>query len=423
MAIGDKKANASTSILDLYSLGVVTNRDAWAVNSSEIELEKNMRTLIDSFSTSVDSVRAANATGEETVELRVNDARKISWTRALQKDLEKRKPLGFSTDRLVRTSYRPFTPRWLYFDPRLNEMVYRMPSIYPDASHRTRAISLSGVGHKGDFSVLMVDRPPSLHAADMAGSQCFPLHFYEKPEHDENAPDLFDTDTGLVRRDGITDAGLAHFAAAWPEEGITKEDLFHYVYGLLHSPDYRARYADNLKKALPRIPAVASAEDYRAFRDAGRALADLHVGYDEVEPFDVTYEQGDLRLANIGDPVVFYRVEKMRFAGKRPNLDKTRIVYNDRITLTGIPEAAYGYVVNGKPAIEHVMERQSVTVDKHDPAKNKGSDIVNDPNRFANETMGDPAYPLLLLRRVITVSLKTVEIVNALPPLRLSDVG
>lgn len=258
----------------------------------------------------------------------------------------------------------------------------------------------------------MVDEVPGLHFADGKGSQCFPLHYYEKPEHDEDAPDLFDPATGLVRRDGITDAGLAHFRAAWGDEAVTKEDLFHYVYGLLHSPDYRSLYADNLKKALPRIPAVPAA-DWRAFHDAGRALAALHLGYEEVEPYPVTYAQGDERLWRVDDLQAFYRVQAMRFGGKRPKLDRTTILYNDRITLTGVPQEAYRYFVNGKSAIEHVMERQSVTTDKT-------SGIVNDPNRFAVETIGDPAYPLLLLRRVITVSLETVQIVDALPALQLA---
>ena len=164
---------------------------------------------------------------------------------------------------------------------------------------------------------------------------------------------------------------------------------------------------------------MATVEDYRAFRDAGRRLADLHVGYEEVEPYTVSYREGDPRTWVMDDPEAFYRVEKMRFGGRRPNLDRTTIHYNERITLTDIPEAAYRYIVNGKSAIEHVMERQGVTKDTYNPKTKKGSDIVNDANRYAIETMGDPAYPLMLLRRVITVSLRTVEIVDALPPLRL----
>jgi predicted helicase len=224
---------------------------------------------------------------------------------------------------------------------------------------------------------------------------------------------LFEQDSSqsrIVRRDGITDEGLAYFQAAYPDEAISKKDLFYYIYGLLHSEDYRARFADNLSKQLPRIPRVKSASDFWAFSKAGRALAALHVNYEQVEPFPVTIAEGDLRLAHIPDPVRFYRVEKMKFGGKRPKLDKSTVVYNANITITGIPLDAYDYVVNGKPALEWVMERQCVKTDK-------ASGIVNDANLYANETVGDPAYPLLLFQRVITVSLETIRIVRGLPKL------
>jgi predicted helicase len=179
---------------------------------------------------------------------------------------------------------------------------------------------------------------------------------------------------------------------------------------MLHSSDYRDRYAENLTKELPRIPAVKSAESFRAFVQAGRKLGELHIGYEEVEPYPVIIAQGDLRLAHIDDPESYFRVEQMKFAGKRPKLDKTTVIYNANITMTGIPLDAYEYVVNGKPALEWVMERQSVKIDK-------ASGIVNDANRYAIETVGDPAYPLLLFQRVITLSLETMKIVRSLPPL------
>jgi predicted helicase len=163
---------------------------------------------------------------------------------------------------------------------------------------------------------------------------------------------------------------------------------------------------------LPRIPAVKKASDFWAFVEAGRRLGDLHCDFDSAPPYPVTFAQGALELAHIPDPEAFYRVEKMKFGGKRPNLDKTTVIYNPRITLTGIPLEAYDYVVNGKPAIEWVMERQCVKVDK-------ASGIVNDANRYAIETVGDPAYPLRLLQQVITVSLETMAIVRALPALEI----
>lgn len=231
----------------------------------------------------------------------------------------------------------------------------------------------------------------------------------------DSQPGLFEqpqTETRIVRRDGITDEGLAHFHSAYPGEAISKKDLFYYVYGLLHSEDYRTRFADNLTKQLPRIPRVKAPADFWHFSKAGRALAALHVNYEQVEPFRVTIAQGALTLAHIPDPVKFYRVEKMKFAGKQGKHDKSTVIYNAYITMTGIPLEAYDYVVNGKPALEWVMERQCVKTDK-------ASGIVNDANRYAIETVGDPAYPLLLFQRMITVSLETMKIVRGLPKLEI----
>lgn len=239
----------------------------------------------------------------------------------------------------------------------------------------------------------------------MGGYQCFPLYLYDEAPHPaEN--DLFSksTEGGLRSRNAITDTGLAHFQAAYPGEQISKEDLFYYVYGILHSPDYRERFADNLSKELPRIPAVKNAVDFWAFSKAGRALAELHLNYETVEPYPLTIEaKSTLTDAD-------YRVEKMKFAKKG---DKSAVIYNHRITLKGIPEAAWDYVVNGKAALDWVMERQAVRTDK-------ASGIVNDANDWAVETMGNPKYPLELFQRVVTVSLETQRIVKALPKLDIA---
>ena len=225
-----------------------------------------------------------------------------------------------------------------------------------------------------------------------------------------------------TRRDGISDAGLAHFQAAYPTQGegdtITKEALFYYISGLLHSPDYRSRYADNLGKELPRIPAVKRFADFAAFSQAGRDLAHWHLNYETVD----CYKGVDVEvLANTSFKYFTegpYKVTKMKFAKKRdPETnksinDKTTVIYNDFVTIRDIPLEAYDYVVNGKPALEWVMERQSVTTDKD-------SGIVNDANLWATETMNNPRYPLELFLRVITVSLETMKIVNGLPGLEI----
>ena len=424
LAIGDK-SSTEPALFENFSLGVVTNRDAWAWNPGRTALASNMSVMISAYNNELKRFGAAypvadrRARGEAVNDFVDADPKRISWTRALKADLVRDKPLAFDDACLTPSLYRPFTPQWLYYDRRLNEMVYQMPRIFPMGAtgEGNRVICISGGGGKLAFNVLMTSMVPSLHMVDIGGNQCFPRWVYDAPGGaggDELALDTPSQEHGAPRRrDAITDAGLAHFQAAYPNETITKDDLFYYVYGVLHSPDYRSRFADNLSKQLPRIPAVATVADFRAFVGAGRELADLHCGFEGVEPYPVTIAQGDLRLAHIPDPVRFYRVEKMRFGGKRPKLDRTTVIYNPNITITGIPLEAYDYVVNGKPALEWVMERQCV---KTDPA----SGIVSDANAFANETMEDPAYPFKLFCRVITVSLRTMEIVRSLPPLDIA---
>lgn len=210
----------------------------------------------------------------------------------------------------------------------------------------------------------------------------------------------------LTRRDGITDEGLAHFQSAYLGEIITKQDLFYYIYGILHSPDYRERYADNLSKELPRIPRVKTFADFQAFSQAGRELGNLHVHYENVPMYEgVTIDTGGKALTDAQ-----YRVEKMKYGKRGKDKDLSTLYYNSHITVTGIPLQAYEYVVNGKPALDWVVERQAVRVDK-------ASGIVNDANDWAIETMGNPKYPLELFLRVITVSLETVRIVQSLPKL------
>ena len=191
---------------------------------------------------------------------------------------------------------------------------------------------------------------------------------------------------------------------------MSKEDIFFYIYGLLHSEDYKNRYADNLSKELPLIPCVKKASDFWHFSQAGRDLGALHVNYGAVPMYPVEYTEGKM-VVQLMDDKDFY-VTQMKFAKGKDGekYDKTTVIYNSNITMTKIPLAAYEYVANGKPALEWVMERQAVTT-------HKDSGIVNDANDWATETMGNAKYPLELFQRVITVSLETMKIVNALPAL------
>lgn len=421
LPLGDKGGDSARVLFANYSNGVKTQRDTWAYNSSRDALAQNMRAMIGFYNQEAirfDNTfeKSSRAEREAAVDDFIDtEPHKISWTHGVKQDVLRGKRHSFDDSSLVLGIYRPFNQQWLYYSRDFNERVYQMPRIYPFAQNSINQVIQTDAKFNGNgFIAIMSRRLPDLHCNGDA--QCFPRYLYDEAaqaSHDDQADYLAETNaTGLKRRDALTDEGLAHFQAAYPGEAITKDDLFYYVYGLLHSPDYRARFADNLSKQLPRIPAVKQAADFWAFVDAGRRLGDLHCDYESVEPFPVTYAEGALELAHIPDAQKFYRVEKMKFGGKRPNLDKTTVVYNSNITITGIPLEAYDYVVNGKAALDWVMERQCVKTDK-------ASGIVNDANRYAIETMGDPAYPLLLFRRVITVSLETMKIVRALPKLEI----
>ncbi|MFZ4748243.1 MAG: DEAD/DEAH box helicase [Sphingomonas sp.] len=392
------KKDQEPSLFLIYSAGMKTNRDNWCYNSSRLELAAGIERSIAHFN-SLPS--AYSPTSDDT---------QFKWCQKTLSDLSLGKKYVFDSRKVRLANYRPFSRLWLYMDSRLNWSKYLTDRYFPKPDTKNRAICVSAPGFRGSFTAIMTDIIPSIHFGDIAGVQCFPQTVYDAAG--ESGPGL---DFGpQLASHGISDAGLAHFEAFYPGETITKDDLFHYVYGLLHSPDYRARYGDNLSKQLPRIPALKSAAAFWAFVEAGRRLGDLHCDFDSVEPFPVDIAEGSLKLANIPDPARFYHVEKMRFGGRRPNLDRTTVLYNPNITMTGIPLEAYDYVVNGKPALEWVMERQCIKTDT-------ASGIVSDANRYAIETVGDPAYPLLLFQRVITVSLETMAIVASLPRLDIIE--
>nr|VFK25322.1 MAG: Predicted helicase [Candidatus Kentron sp. MB] len=428
IALGDKKEKDGTALFGNYSSGLKTQRDAWCYNASKTIVSDNMRVMIDFYNRELarfNKVHGDLSTKERQTKINEfigADPSQISWTRALKADLAKDRRYTYQPDSMIPSLYRPFTKQWLYFNRRFNEMVYQMPRIFPNAAAENVVIVVTGVGARSGFSALITDSLQNLHTLDSC--QCFPLYLYD-PTEDQNPGLLTNTNTdayahadantkadappGYTRRDAITDQGLAHFRAAYPGQDITKQDLFYYCYGLLHSEDYRARYANNLAKELPRIPAVKTAVGFWAFSQAGRALAELHLNYETVEMYPATIQSS-------ASAPEHYRVEKMRYGKTKQDgksvKDLTTIVYNHRITVTDIPLAAYDYVVNGKPAIDWVVERQSVKTDK-------ASGIVNDANDYAIQTMNNPQYPLELLLRVITVSLETRKIVDSLPALEI----
>lgn len=244
----------------------------------------------------------------------------------------------------------------------------------------------------------MVSILPDRHLIGFA--ECFPKFIYAEL-----------ASGGYERLPNITESALSQFREAFHDLRVDADLLFDYIYGLLHSPDYRDRFGKNLLKQLPRIPIVANSKDFLAFAQAGKELGDLHVNYEEAELYPALINGRPLEENEFADEE--YRVEKMRFAGKRGS-DRSTIIYNYRITVSGVPEEAYEYSVNGRTPVEWVMDRQRVTV-------HKASQIKNDANRYAIETVGDAAYPLKLLLQAITVGIETARIVSQLPALKLRD--
>lgn len=392
------------SIFDVISAGVKTNRDTWVYGSSRAAASGQVEALASHFN----SLIASN--GEQA-----SDPSRISWSTRLRKRAEDREPITFDESALRSSAYRPFFRQWLYFDRSVNEAPSRLPDLHPTASARNVGIVFTGPSSHYEFCAIAVDAVPDLHALDTG--QYLARWRYEATDEIGmlQLGDEGEVEGGFRRLDNISDVALSRVRSACSDEQIAKDDLFHYIYGLLHSPEYRETYAADLKKMLPRIPLV---RDFKSFSEAGRALAELHLGYQTVPRHSLE----GLSVEAEGDPYAFFAVglKKMSFgrataeqkaAGER--YDRSVIHYNDRITLRGIPEDAYRYLLGSRSAIEWIIDRYYVKTDKD-------SGIVNDPNDWARE-VGDPRYILDLLARIVTVSVETMKIVDALPPLDVLD--
>lgn len=413
ISLGDKKAKVPASIFENYSSGIKTNRDTWCYNFSAEKLELNMRSMIAQYSEDVVNAKRAYPHGissEVADALMTYDTAKISWNRSLRNDFIKFKAHDYDPDSLYQGLYRPFTKSPVYFNRSFNDMVYQMHKLFPERGTENLVICLTLAGTKG-FSVLLADVLPDLHL--VGDAQCFPFYLYESNENQQD--DLLPkSGAGYERKEAITDDALVHFQSVYPGSTISKEDLFYYIYGLLHSEEYRELYADNLIKQIPHIPRMKHYADFTAFAQAGRNLAALHLNYESVDLYTQVTLSGSLGLRVTTEGIkggqnADFMVTKMKFAKRG---EKSKVIYNGKITIENIPEEAYDYVVNGKPSLEWVMERQAVTTDKK-------SGIVNDANDWALETMNNARYPLELFLRVITVSIKTQEIIRRLPKLNI----
>lgn len=377
----EKKFNQkSQSFFVTHSLGLTTNRDTFVYGYSLDKTKNNVQMTIDFFNTQLHKSEPEVCPS------------KISWSRGLKKLAEKGTKIEHDDNKYTIVHYRPFCKQNCYFSRDLNEYVYTLPSLFPTKNQNNKLICVTGAGFRKEYSVLITDRIPDLSCIE--NSQCFPLYWYEVIEPDQNS--LFgDDDAQIVKHEAISDFILERAQSKYGNK-VQREDIFYYVYGILHSKSYRETFEADLKKMLPRIPLVSDYEKFWAFSKAGRDLANLHLNYEKVAPCpDVTVE---------GDDKNDFIVKKMSFPKKG---EKQTIIYNDKITITNIPEKAYEYVVNGKSAIEWIMERYAVTTDQK-------SGIINNPNDWATEH-DKPRYILDLLLSVINVSVQTVDIVNSLP--------
>jgi predicted helicase len=379
------------------SRGLETTRDAWVYNSSTKELSANIKRSIEFYNSEVERFKTASKKSKTKLEVSdfINtDSTKISWSSSLIPKLEKGEEAVFERSKIDIAVYRPFFKQKLY---RGDKMIHRrgqFDKFYPNSSLENLVISISA--NSKDGSVIITDFIPDLHIN--GDTQAFPLYYYE--ENNATQKSLFDGEANqkIIRRDGVSEFILDRAKTQYGKN-VSKEDIFYYVYGFLHSPEYKEMFANDLRKMLPRLPLVEEVKDFWAFSKAGRKLAELHIKYETVVPFK------EVKIS--GEDSKFYTVEKMRFPKKD---QKDTILFNSKITISNIPEKAYEYVVNGKSAIEWIMERYQITTHKE-------SGIQNDPNDWAKE-VGNPRYILDLLLSIINVSVQTVEIVEGLPKVK-----
>ncbi|MGH2448249.1 MAG: type ISP restriction/modification enzyme [Chloroflexota bacterium] len=407
LPLGTRQSDHGEPMFEVRSLGVTTNRDAWVYSYSASELRRHVNHLQDFYNDLLTEFKEWSTSRHDSASIaqRVEDfvspparrdPQRIAWSPDLKANLGRERPLELATIPPVHSLYRPYCKMWTLFDRSINERVGQIPRFFPTTSHENLVICTSGVGARRPFSAVITDCVPSRDLQDTG--QCFPRYIYDQPAEGRLAGFNGDLVEGYERRDGITDATLTSFRARYGT-GLTKEDIFYYVYAVLHSLAYREKFSADLKKMLPRMPL---ADDVLGFRDAGRALAQWHLNYETVEPQPLDgMPDGS---ANPGQ----LKVVEMKYPKSAGIEDRSSIVFNSHITLSGIPEEAYRYRIEGKAALEWIMERYKVTTDT-------ASGIRNDPNQWSD----DPYYVVDLVARIVRVSLETVRIVEAMPALRL----
>ena len=380
LPLGDRDAvgnnSATPPIFRHYSRGVATARDAWAVNFQHDQLLANVERMLSTYNAQVQAWHQLKTKPKRVEDFIDFTPTKISWSESLKKSLERATYGKAEEDKVRHSLYRPFAAEWLYFDKLINERRYGFDEIFPEAHSENTVLCVTDAGGRSPFSVLASDRIVDLHlAASTDTFQCFPFYKYDED--------------GTNRQENIPLSALVRFQSHYGDDKITRWDIFHYVYALLHHPGYRERFAANLRRELPRIP---FAPEFRTFAKSGKKLMELHLGYEQTKEYPLK------RIEN-PDVALNWRVDpKMKL---RP--DKRAIVYNEFLTLEGIPAETFEYKLGNRSALEWVIDQYEVSVDKQ-------SGIKNDPNR-----PDDEQYIVRLIGQVITVSLETLKIVKSLP--------
>ena len=448
-SIGEGRAPVFAS----YSRGAETGRDAWVYNFSLPGLRDSAQRLIETYNEERERVHRTRAAdlkaGAKVRDLVTNDETRIKWTSGLYSDLAKNRAITYDAGATYCGLYRPFCRQWL----NASDGIIHRPAIlhryFPTPGHDNIGFYVVGAGSDKPFSCMATDQVPDLAFWGSSSGQFFPRWTWEPvggrhaaesgmldlsggedaEEPGSNVGQEGEVLGGYRRVDNITDATLRSYQAAYGPE-VTKDDVFYYVYALLHSPEYRTRYGADLKKSLPHIPLVASREDFVAFTAVGRGLADLHLDYESVKPtpLSLVVDGQDVPwdLRETISPSLLH-VEKMRYArvrrdGKLEN-DKTSIVYNEHVTVSDIPTRAQDYLLGSRSGLDWLLDRYRVST-------HKASGIVNDPNDWMAEGAGggptasaQPHYLLDLIARITTVSVRTQQIVTSLPPLDVKPTG
>ena len=403
-----------TAIFDVSSSGLVSRRDAWVFASSDAALRVHVGKAATFFNSQIADFAQLSPPSSSKQRLAAartfadRDPFRFSWDQRSEYRLAACRPIEIDARGFRDAIYRPFFRQRLYMDPALNSAVGQMPRMFPDALCGTHGILVESKAVGRESGVLAVDAIPDVKACSGAtglAGQFLPRYIFNEPEQVGQRSLLDAATSDRCRRDNISDVAMAEYRARYGLD-VTADHVFAYVYAVLHSPDFRERYATDLAKLLPRIPDVANSRLFHAIAEAGQNLLDLHLGYEAVHPYPLVE---DVQIDVKPDDPTTYHVTKMRFAGTGRNRDRSTLIYNDHITLRGIPEGAHDYVIGPRSALAWLVDRYRVKIDK-------ASGIVNDPNDWATEH-GQPRYILDLVKRIVTVSLETVRIVRNLPPL------